>query len=106
MGTFSRAQTDLRKARERELATLDEKLTSSGIAENLCAIKIEGKSRGGEGTTPVTTAQKLGSRYVQKKKKKISVTGSNNTAKAKRNEENGSYNSSRKRNIKIEDQKT
>ena len=33
-GTFSRAQIDLRKARERELATLDEKLTSSGIAEH------------------------------------------------------------------------
>ena len=27
------AQIDLRKARERELAALDEKLTSSGIAE-------------------------------------------------------------------------
>ena len=31
-----------------ELATLDEKSTSSGIAEPyLCAIKIEGKNRGG-----------------------------------------------------------
>ena len=30
---FSCAQIDLRKARERELATLDEKSTSSGIAE-------------------------------------------------------------------------
>ena len=30
---FSCAQVDLRKARERELATLDEKSTSSGIAE-------------------------------------------------------------------------
>ena len=42
--------------RERELATLDEKSTSSGIAVTLCAIKNEGKNRGGEGTTPVTTA--------------------------------------------------
>ena len=33
VGTFSCAQVDLRKARERELATLDEKSTSSGIAE-------------------------------------------------------------------------
>ena len=33
VGTFSRAQIDLRKARERELTTLDEKSTSSGIAE-------------------------------------------------------------------------
>ena len=32
-GIFSCAQIDLRKARERELATLDEKSTSSGIAE-------------------------------------------------------------------------
>ena len=33
VGTFSCGQIDLRKARERELATLDEKSTSSGIAE-------------------------------------------------------------------------
>ena len=33
VGTFSCAQIDLRKARERELATLDETSTSSGIAE-------------------------------------------------------------------------
>ena len=33
VGTFSCAHIDLRKARERELATLDEKPTSSGIAE-------------------------------------------------------------------------
>ena len=33
VGTFSGAQIDLRKARERKLATLDEKSTSSGIAE-------------------------------------------------------------------------
>ena len=40
-GLFSCAQIDLRKARERELATaLDEKSTSSGIAEPyVCAIK-------------------------------------------------------------------
>ena len=49
VGTFSCAQIDLRKARERELATPDEKATSSGIPEPyLCAIKIEGKNRGGE----------------------------------------------------------
>ena len=33
VGTFSCAQIDLRNARERELATLNEKSTSSGIAE-------------------------------------------------------------------------
>ena len=33
VGTFSCAQIDLRKTRERELATLDEKSTSSGTAE-------------------------------------------------------------------------
>ena len=32
-GDFFRAQIDLRKARERELASLDEKSTSGGIAE-------------------------------------------------------------------------
>ena len=31
VGSFSCAQIDLRKARERELATLDEKSTSSGL---------------------------------------------------------------------------
>ena len=31
--TFSCAEIDLRKVRERELATLDDKSTSSGIAE-------------------------------------------------------------------------
>ena len=33
VGTFSCAQIDLRKTRERDLATLHEKSTSSGIAE-------------------------------------------------------------------------
>ena len=33
VGTFYCAQIDLRKARERELAALDEKLASNGIAE-------------------------------------------------------------------------
>ena len=33
LGLFSCAQIDLRKARERELATLDEQSTSGGIAE-------------------------------------------------------------------------
>ena len=33
VGNFSCAKIDLQKARERELATLDEKSTSSGIAE-------------------------------------------------------------------------
>ena len=52
LGLFLCAQNGLRKAQERELATLDEKSTSSGIAEpDLCAIKIEGKNRGEEGTT-------------------------------------------------------
>ena len=73
VGTFfSCAQIDLRKTPERELATtLDEKSTSSKIAGTLCAIKFEGKNRGGEGTTPVTTAvvQKLKSRSVRKKQK-------------------------------------
>ena len=70
VGTFSCAQIDLRKARERELATLDEKSTSSGLT--LCAIKIEGKNRGEEGTAPVTTAYPEGGKQmcVKEEKKK------------------------------------
>ena len=56
VGTFSCAQNDLRKARERELAALDEKSTSSEIAEPYARKKIEGKNRGEEGATPMTTA--------------------------------------------------
>ena len=53
VGTFSRAQIDLRKTRKRALTTLDEELMSNEIAEPyLCAIKINGKNRGEEGTTP------------------------------------------------------
>ena len=46
---ISRAQIDLRKARERELAPLlDEKSTSSGIAEPYARLKkSEGENRGG-----------------------------------------------------------
>ena len=50
--TCGQKLTCLRKARECELATLDEKSTSSGgIAELIvyvCAIEIEGKNRGEE----------------------------------------------------------
>ena len=75
MGTFSCAQIDLRKARERELATLDEKSTSSGIAEP-CARKIEGKNRGGAGTTPVTTAcPEAGKSMCVKQKNKQKIPG-------------------------------
>ena len=53
---FSCAQIDLRKARERELATLDEKSTSSGIAEPYARKKFKARTGGEEGATPVTTA--------------------------------------------------
>ena len=53
--TFSCVQIDLRKAREREFAAFNENRPAVGLL-NLCAIKIERKNRGGEGTTPVTTA--------------------------------------------------
>ena len=66
---------DLRKARERELATLDEKSTSSGIAEPDARYKIEGKNRGGEGTTPVTPS------FVQKLESIRSVKNKKNTAR-------------------------
>ena len=70
VGTFSCAQIELRKARERELATLDEISTSSGIAEPYARYKIEGKNRGEKRTTPMTTAfvQKVESGCVWRKK--------------------------------------
>ena len=47
VGTFSCSQIDLRKAREQQLATaLDEKWTSSGIAEPYARQKVGGKNRG------------------------------------------------------------
>ena len=56
VGNFSCAQIDSRKARQRELATLDETSTSSGIAEPYARKKLKARTGGGEGTTPVTTA--------------------------------------------------
>ena len=44
MGTFSCAQIDLRKARERELATLDERSTSSGIPEPFARQKLKART--------------------------------------------------------------
>ena len=41
VGTFSCAQIDSRKARERALATLGEKSTSSGIAEPMRDKKLK-----------------------------------------------------------------
>ena len=49
VGTFCCAQTDLRKARERELATLDEKLTSSGTAEPYARYKLKSRTGGKKG---------------------------------------------------------
>ena len=67
------ALIDLRKARERELATLDEKPTISGCW-SLCAKKYEGNNRGGEGKDDTCDhglyVQKLESISVQEKKKK------------------------------------
>ena len=40
----------------RYVATLDEKIDEEWDYRTLCAMKIEGKNRGGKGTTPVTTA--------------------------------------------------
>ena len=48
VGTFSCAQIDLREARERELAILDEKSTSSGIAEPYARKKLKARI-GGKG---------------------------------------------------------
>ena len=49
VGSFSCAQIDLRKARERELATLDEKSTSSGIAEPYARQKLKARTGGKKG---------------------------------------------------------
>ena len=55
-GLFSCAQIDLRKARECEFATFDEKSTSSGIAQPYARYKLKARTGGREGTTSVTTA--------------------------------------------------
>ena len=54
-GLFLAKKNDHRKARERELATFDENQRAVGML-NPVRDKNEGTYRGGEGTTPVTTA--------------------------------------------------
>ena len=69
MGTFSCAQIDLQKARERELATLDEKLTSSGIAEPYARSKFKAITGGQkERHLCPRLVQKLESKSMRKKK--------------------------------------
>ena len=46
---FTCAQIDLRKAREREVAMLDEKSTSSGIAEPYARYKLKARTGGKKG---------------------------------------------------------
>ena len=72
VGTFSCAQIDLRKAREREIAELDEKSTSSGIAVPYARqiIKARTGETKGRHLRP-RLVQKLESTRVQKKKKKV-----------------------------------
>ena len=53
--SFSCIKNYQRKARERELATFDENRRAVGML-NPTRDKIEGTYRGGEGTTPETTA--------------------------------------------------
>ena len=53
--TFSCARIDSRKARERELATFDENRQAVGMLNPMRG-KTEGTYRGGEETTPETTA--------------------------------------------------
>ena len=54
-GNFSCIKIDQRKAQERELATFDENRRAVGML-NPMRDKNEGTYRGGEGTTPVSTA--------------------------------------------------
>ena len=55
VGTISCAEIDLQKARELELATLMNNRRAMGLLNPMRDKKIEGKNRGEEGTTPVTT---------------------------------------------------
>ena len=55
VGTFSCIKIDPRKARERELAAFDENRRAVGMLTPM-RDKNGGTYRGGEGTTPVTTA--------------------------------------------------
>ena len=48
-GLFSCAQIDVRKARERELATLDEKSKSSGIAGPYARYRLKARTGGEKG---------------------------------------------------------
>ena len=73
VGTFSCAQIDLRKARERELATLDEKSTSSGIAEPFARQKLKARTGGKGRHLWPRLVHKLESRSVEKEKKKKDV---------------------------------
>ena len=71
VGTFSCWQIDLRKARESELATVDEQSTSSGIAEPYGRYKLKARNEEEKGwhLWP-RLVQKLESESAQKKKKK------------------------------------
>ena len=68
VGAFSCGQIDLRKARQRELATLDEQSTSSGIAEPYARWKLKARTgeEKGRHLWP-RLVQKLQSKSVQKK---------------------------------------
>ena len=67
VGTFPRAEIDLRKTRERELATLGEKSTSSGIAEPYARYNLKARN-GGENGRHLwpRLVQKLESRQVKR----------------------------------------
>ena len=73
VGTFSCAQVDLRKARERELATLDEQPASSEIAEPYGRYKLKGRTGGDRGTAPTcdTTSPEAGKYKCEEEKKKL-----------------------------------
>ena len=70
VGTFSCAQTDSRKARERELAARDEKSTSSGIAEPYTRQNLNARTGGKGRHLWPRLVQKLEGRSGRKKKKK------------------------------------
>ena len=70
-GFFLCTNSLARKARERELATFDEKTTRSGIAEPYAREKSKASTGGEKGRHPVTTACPSGNESKSVRKKKV-----------------------------------
>ena len=93
METFSCAQIDLRKARERELATLDEKSTSSGCAEPCARSKSKARTGGGGGGRDDTCDHGLSTSWKVDvcEKRKIYLAPKNNLSEPKAQPDNQAH---------------